>query len=250
MPGTAYRLARTWNSGRKLAAGLTPHGESVWPGVRNDLFVVHASIYSFFSRFIAGKRVLDAACGTGYGSATMAVAGAVGVVGVDLDPGSLRYARRHFSGSNLQFRLADCERLEFPPGSFDLIVSSNTLEHLHHPELFLVGAQRLLSAGGGLVVAVPPITNQQSLAEHHGIRYHRSNLSIDAWLTLFEASGWAAEAHQHVVREGVTLDFSSPFESKVRPEEFEFPKSDRDGLYRQLTITAIFVLRPATRASA
>lgn len=245
MPGTAHRLARAWNSARKLAAGLTPHGESVWPGVRNDLFVAHASIYSFFSGFVAGKRVLDAACGTGYGSATMAVAGAVSVVGVDLDPRSLRYARRHFGRPNLQFRLADCERLEFPPGSFDLIVSSNTLEHLHHPELFLVGAHHLLSAGGGLVVAVPPITDQQSLAEHHGIRYHRSNLSIGAWLTLFDASGWVAEAHRHVVREGVTLDFTSPFESEVQPGEFEFPRSDRDGLYRLPTITAIFVLRSA-----
>jgi SAM-dependent methyltransferase len=245
MPGTAYRLASAWNSARKLAAGLTPHGESVWPGVRNDLFVAHESIYSFFSSFVAGKRVLDAACGTGYGSATMAAAGAVHVVGVDLDPRSLRYARRHFGRQKLEFRLADCERLEFAPGSFDLIVSSNTLEHLHHPEPFLAGAHRLLSVGGGLVVAVPPITDRRSLAEHHGIRYHRSNLSIDAWLTLFEASGWGAEAYRHVVREGVTLDFSSPFESKVRAEEFEFPRSDRNGLYDRPTITAIFVLSAA-----
>jgi 2-polyprenyl-3-methyl-5-hydroxy-6-metoxy-1,4-benzoquinol methylase len=242
MPGTAYRLARAWNSARKLAAGLTPHGESVWPGVRNDLFVAHASIYSFFSGFVAGKRVLDAACGTGYGSDALAVAGAVSVVGVDLDPRSLRYARCHFGRPNLEFRLADCERLEFAADSFDLIVSSNTLEHLHNPELFLAGAHRLLSAGGGLVVAVPPITDQQSLAEHYGIRYHRSNLSIDAWLTLCEATGWGAEAYRHVVREGVTLDFTSPFESKVRPEDFEFPKSDRDGLYDWPTITAVFVL--------
>jgi SAM-dependent methyltransferase len=245
MPGTSYWVARAWNGARQLAAGLTPHGESVWPGVRNDLFVAHESIYSFFSGFVAGKRVLDAACGTGYGSAILAAVGAVQVVGVDLDPRSLRYARRHFAGPNLEFRLADCERLEFPPGSFDWIVSSNTLEHLHHPERFLAGAHRLVSAGGGLVVAVPPITDQRSLAEHQGIRYHRSNLSIDAWLTLFEVSGWGAEAHRHMVREGVTLDFTSPFESKVRPEDFEFPKSDRDGLYGRPTITAIFVLSAA-----
>jgi ubiquinone/menaquinone biosynthesis C-methylase UbiE len=242
--GTAYYLARVWNSARKLAAGLTPHGESVWPGVPNDLFVAHASIYSFFSGFVAGRRVLDAACGTGYGSATMAVAGAVSVVGVDLDSRILRYARRHFGRPNLEFRLADCERLEFAPGSFDLIVSSNTLEHLHHPELFLAGARRLLSAGGGLVVAVPPITDQRSLALHRDIGYHRSNLSIDDWLKVFEATGWRAEAYRHIVREGVTLDFNSPFESTVRPEDFEFPRSDRNGLYSQPTITAVFVMSP------
>jgi len=243
--GTPYYLARVWNSARKLAAGLAPRGESVWPGVRNDLFVAHESIYSFVSRFVGGKCVLDAACGTGYGCATMAAAGALRVVGVDRDPRSLRYARRTFRGPNLQFCRGDCERLEFAPGSFDLIVSSNTLEHLNHPDLFLSDAHRLLMTGGALLVAVPPITDQRSLAQHRDIRIHRSNLLIDDWLKVFEATGWRAEAYRHIVRGGVTLDFNSPFESTVRPEDFKFPRSDRNGLYSQPTITAVFVLSPA-----
>ncbi len=109
---TAVR--RLLNGLRKVAAGLRPFNESVWPGVENDLLVAHRSIYRFFAGFVAGRDVLDAGCGTGYGSAVLADAGARSVLGVDVDRLSVAYAQRRFRRANLTFRRADCEQLELP----------------------------------------------------------------------------------------------------------------------------------------
>ena len=111
-------MQRLTNGLRKIAAGLRPFSESVWPGVRNDLFVAHESIYEFFANDVQGERVLDAGCGTGYGARRLLDAGARTVVGVDIDALNIRYAKRHYGAANLRFMRADIQRLEFPKSSF------------------------------------------------------------------------------------------------------------------------------------
>src|SRR5689334_18904699 len=100
---------RVSNGIRKVAAGLRPFSESVWPGVRDDLFVAHESIYVFAQRFVAGQNVLDAGCGTGYGSFLLARSGASSVLGVDRDRSSVRFAKRRYQADNLAFRVTDLE---------------------------------------------------------------------------------------------------------------------------------------------
>ena len=53
-----------------------------------------AAVYAFAAGYVQGQRVLDLGCGTGYGSARLAAAGAASVVGIDSDAKSLAYARR------------------------------------------------------------------------------------------------------------------------------------------------------------
>ena len=121
---------------RKVLAGLRPFSESVWPGVRNDLFVAHQSIYAFATGYCAGKRVLDAGCGTGYGAFHLAQHGARAVTGVDLDGRSIAFARRHFQSPNLSFLTGDLEDLTLETASLDTVVASNSLEHLDIPGAF------------------------------------------------------------------------------------------------------------------
>lgn len=246
MEGLSYWIARARNGVAKAAAGLTPFGESVWPGVRNDLFLAHESIYGFFEGYTEGRRVLDAGCGTGYGSFHLSSAGAVSVLGVDLDTRSIRYARRRYCRPGLEFRVADIEGLDLPEGSFDVIVSSNVLEHLARPERFLSSAKGLLSEDGRLLIALPPITWPGALDWHRGIHYHRSNLTVDEWLALFRESGWSVEIFSHrYPPDPLSLSFRSPFPSDVDPDAFAFVATDRDGVYREPAITAIYVLRKA-----
>jgi len=105
---------RALNGIRKVAAGLRPFSESVWPGVRNDLFVAHESIYRFFASDVGNLDILDAGCGTGYGSHLLAEAGAESVIGVDLDRRNIAFARKRYSAPNLSFAVADIEELDSP----------------------------------------------------------------------------------------------------------------------------------------
>src|SRR3954468_15894608 len=96
LKSSATVFRRAANGVRRIAAGLPPSEEAVWPGVRNDLFVAHESVYQFASSLAVGLRVLDAACGTGYGSALLASSGAKSVIGIDAHPRRIRYASAHF----------------------------------------------------------------------------------------------------------------------------------------------------------
>ena len=238
-------IRRAANGLRKVAAGLRPFNESVWPGVRNDLFVAHESIYHFFSRFSYDKSVLDAGCGTGYGAIHLARSDARSVTGIDIDPLSIRYARRHFVANNLEFCVGNLQSLLFADRSFELVVASNALEHLRMPTLFLHDLHRVLTTDGTAMIAVPPILSAQDLSVHANIHYHRSNLTVDDWLELFRDSNFEVECYSHRAFRDVAPHFESPRSSALSVSDFEFVATTRDGFYSRPSITAIFALKVA-----
>jgi len=239
----ASTLARLGNGVRRIAAGLPRSEEAVWPGVRNDLFLAHESVYRFYAGLVQGQRVLDAACGTGYGSHLLATANAADVLGVDISRRRIAYANRHFRLANLSYYVGDCHDLQLPPASRDVIVSSNTLEHLARPVDFLREAQRILTPAGLLAVTVPPVLSEADLQVHANNRFHSSPLSIRAWADLFSANGWVVEFRGHY--SAVPIDFSSPHPSTVSLSAFSFEPCSVEDAYVRPPISATYLLRRA-----
>jgi SAM-dependent methyltransferase len=130
-------------------------GERVIPGeVDVDLLNEHMARYTFAARLARGKRVLDAGCGAGYGSADLARA-AERVVGVDRAPEAIEFARAHYAAAHLSFEEASCEALPHADGSFELVVAFEVIEHLEDWRGFLREARRVLVGNGQLVVSTP-----------------------------------------------------------------------------------------------
>ncbi len=130
-------------------------GERIIPGkVDVDLLNEHVARYTFAARLARGKRVLDAGCGAGYGSAELAQA-ADSVVGVDRAAEAIDFARASYGLPNLRFEQASCEALPHPGGSFDLVVAFEVIEHLDNWREFLLEARRVLAPAGQLVISTP-----------------------------------------------------------------------------------------------
>jgi ubiquinone biosynthesis O-methyltransferase len=130
-------------------------GERVIPGqVDVDLLNEHMARYTFAARLARGKRVLDAGCGAGYGSAELART-AERVVGVDVAVDAVEYAREHYGADNVSFETASCESLPHGDASFDLVVAFEVIEHLENWKGFLREAHRVLAPNGQLVVSTP-----------------------------------------------------------------------------------------------
>ena len=130
-------------------------GERIIPGkVDVDLMNEHVARYTFAARLARGKRVLDAGCGAGYGSAELAQA-ADSVVGVDRSAEAVDFARDTYALANLRFEQASCEALPHPSGSFDLVVAFEVIEHLDNWREFLLEARRVLAPAGQLIVSTP-----------------------------------------------------------------------------------------------
>ena len=66
-----------------MSEHLTFTGERFVPGIEGEIVYEHVHRYAFARRYAAGRRVLDVACGEGYGSAILAET-AASVTGVRL----------------------------------------------------------------------------------------------------------------------------------------------------------------------
>lgn len=158
-------------------------GERFTPECVREIWYEHWHRYAFARSLARGKRVLDAACGEGYGSAVLA-AEATAVTGVDIDAQAIAHAQARYSGhANLRFLRSDVTTLPFPDHAFDLVVSFETLEHLAQQERLLAEFARVLAADGVLVLSSP---DKHTYSDLTGFRneFHVRELYRDELLAL------------------------------------------------------------------
>jgi len=155
-------------------------GERFTPECMREIWYEHWHRYAFALPLVRGKRVLDAACGEGYGSNLLAGTAAT-VIGVDVSADAVAHARTCYAGrENVQFQCADAAALEFPDHSFDVVVSFETLEHLHAQKELVAGFARVLAEDGLLLISSPDKHNYSELAgfrnEFHVRELYRDEL--------------------------------------------------------------------------
>lgn len=130
-------------------------GERVIPGqVDADLWNEHLARYAFAARLASGKRVLDAGCGSGYGSAELART-ARAVVALDLSADAVRHAAGAYARPNLTFLQASCAALPLASGAAELAVTYEVIEHIPEWKAFLHELRRVVSPSGQLVISTP-----------------------------------------------------------------------------------------------
>jgi protein-L-isoaspartate O-methyltransferase len=128
--------------------------ERFLPGMTGSIEMEHHHRYQFVTGLVAGKRVLDIACGEGYGTAMLADTAAY-VVGVDISSEVVGNAQHKYRPDGIGFCVADCSSIPLADGSFDIVVSFETLEHHDRHEEMLSEIKRVLRPDGVLVISTP-----------------------------------------------------------------------------------------------
>jgi SAM-dependent methyltransferase len=107
-------------------------GERTLPDVpeENYWYRRHVAVYEWIAERCAGLRVVDLACGEGYGSDILARR-AAHVIGVDANPEAFEHARARYVRPNLQFQRGLVEDFDT---EVDAVVFLQTIEHIHEPE--------------------------------------------------------------------------------------------------------------------
>jgi 2-polyprenyl-3-methyl-5-hydroxy-6-metoxy-1,4-benzoquinol methylase len=143
------------------------------------------------------KLLLDAGCGTGIFSVEAARRGAT-VVGLDCGKNLLLETRRKGITSVLA---GDVARMPVRDATFDVVVSSECVEHTPAPRATLQELVRVLRPGGWLVVTCPnafwrwscSLANALKLRPYHG---------LENWPSWTELRTWTSQAgvrvHQQV----------------------------------------------------
>ena len=134
-------------TGETNIEGKTPEG--IWR--------LGVARYEFAAQYCEGKDVLDIACGTGYGSTILLQQGkAQSVLGVDVDQDAVAYARDHYQLPGLRFEVGDLTGdLSHIKDRFDLIVSLETIEHVHDQRTAVTQYAKLLKPDGILILSTP-----------------------------------------------------------------------------------------------
>ena len=135
-------------------AGLPLTGERTVPGlaVENYWFRRHEVVYRHCAPVCAGKDVLEAGCGEGYGADLLAV-GAARVVAVDYDATTVAHVRNRYPA--VEVITANLARLPLPDASVDVVVNFQVIEHLWDQPQFITECLRVLRPGGQLLISTP-----------------------------------------------------------------------------------------------
>jgi len=148
-------------------------GERTLPDVpaENYWFQRHLAVYEWISARVAGLRVVDMACGEGYGSEVLSRT-AASVVGVDANPQAHEHASLRYRRRNLRFERGMVETYG-EPGSCDAVVFLQTIEHVQDPNGVLERFRALLAPGGVAYVTTPNVlTLAPPGAEKSGNPWH------------------------------------------------------------------------------
>jgi len=167
---------------------IVPDGLEPESTTGRETLQLHLARYGFAANQLHGGRVLDLACGVGYGSVILAeVPGVELVVGGDISIEALRHARTHYRHPRVVFGCGD-RATWLRPGSFDGIVSLETIEHVSEPMQLLRQFATLLRPGGVLIASVP-VTPSVDANPHH-----RSDFTTASLLKLGERAGFVSTA--------------------------------------------------------
>lgn len=121
------------------------------------------SRYLFASDFIRDKLVLDAACGSGFGTFFLAQE-AKEVWGIDQSSEAIAYAKKNYQRDNIKFYCGDLLNFNLPNNLFDVIVSFHTIEQTSNPKKILDNFFLALKNNGILIISTP---NKKIVSPYH-----------------------------------------------------------------------------------
>ena len=139
----------------------------------NYLYQESLSRYNFALKFIKkDSKILDAGCGTGYGSKVLSTSGKV--IGIDNSSEAIKYAVKIF-GRYARFQKMSLQDINFRSESFDGICFFEVVEHLENPVQILKKFKNILSKGGRLIISTPnkmyPDRIPESVSPYHFKEY-------------------------------------------------------------------------------
>jgi ubiquinone/menaquinone biosynthesis C-methylase UbiE len=151
-----------------------------------------AEVKAFTSLLPAGGKVLDAGSGTGMPVAEFLVKSGFEIVGIDISSGMVETARKNVPGAT--FRQMDMTELDFPPESFDGVISTYAIIHIPcelHANIF-ESFYRILKSGGTMLVSVASCAWEE-FADYMGVDMFWSHYDPDKTQSLITAAGFEIE---------------------------------------------------------
>jgi SAM-dependent methyltransferase len=202
-------------------------GERTLPDVpeENYWYQRHLVVYEWIAARAHGRRVVDLACGEGYGSAVLGRT-AASVVGVDANPEAHEHARLKYTGPTVSF---ERNMIELWRGDADCVVFLQTIEHVQDPGAVLDAIREQIGPGGVAYVSTPNVlTLAPKGAERSGNPWHVHE---------YRPEEFAALCARHFSR----VDVLGLFHARMlRAHQWAIEHAGWDSIHRRLGFTEPF----------
>ena len=132
-------------------------GERFIPEIENEeLTTEHMQRYSSILPIVKGKKVVDIACGEGYGTNILAQ-NALEIVGIDISEEAVENASKKYVRDNLNYMVGSVANIPLESNTVDVVVSYETIEHVDEEsqKRFLAEAKRILKEDGVFIISTP-----------------------------------------------------------------------------------------------
>lgn len=143
---------------KKDKSEIQDDGERMIPEFHKGtlLYAEHITRYMAAESIVRGKVVLDIASGSGYGTKLLSKH-AKKVFGVDVDKDAIEYAKKHFAGDNIEYKVGDGEKIPLKDASVDVVITFETIEHVENYKQFIKEVKRVLKPDGIAIVSTPNV---------------------------------------------------------------------------------------------
>ncbi|MBN2121571.1 methyltransferase domain-containing protein [Candidatus Micrarchaeota archaeon] len=148
-----------------------------------------------------GDYVLDVGCGIGLGPSQIAKKYGCRVVGVDISPRMIEWAKKNAemegASSLVEFRVADAQKLPFEDGTFDAVVCESVLSFIPDKEAALREFMRVVKKGGHICINEAAWSKEPTPEVISYFKTFGSTILAEKeWLSLFEGAGISDIAHE------------------------------------------------------
>jgi SAM-dependent methyltransferase len=167
-------------------------GERTVPGLaeENYWFRRHEVVYQRLAGRCAGRDVLEAGCGEGYGADLIANE-ARRVIGLDYDESAVAHVRARYP--RVEMRHGNLAELPLPDGDVDVVVNFQVIEHLWDQGQFVAECFRVLRPTGALLMSTPNRITFSPGRDTPINPFHTRELSAAELTELLTAAGFRIE---------------------------------------------------------
>lgn len=199
-------------------ASLTFTGERYVPGEASRwMRDAHEERYRFASNFAQNRRILEIACGSGYGTDALCQAGASLVHAVDIDSATLEYANSQNQSEIITFRQG-CMETFTSRITYDLVVSFETIEHVDNYFSGLKNLFKLMADDGVLLISSPnralSSPSSKLIIDTPDNPFHVREFTPSELIAVLELCGFSVDAGE-VYGQGSQFNFLLPLLNKV-----------------------------------
>lgn len=213
-------------------------------GVRPDFMyknILDQKRYINVLEFVKEKKILDCACGVGWGSYVMAKSGAKHVVGLDLSSDAISSAKKYYNHDTITYLEENI--YDFKDNQkFDIITSFETLEHVEKPLRFLDALAALSHKDSILFLSTPNGHCFKHENERPYNPYHKTEFTKEEIFNLLEKSKWSIHEYlgQHPMKKNSQeiiryRDFIKKFwDDKIKSEKYGILYNVAGKIFRRL----------------